>query len=111
MSVDDLPIATGGIYNHVSLLDKEPRFREHKHWLALVYTVPEFRGKGVGADLCGYIEQHAQTLGLEQIHLFTHTAERLYKRLGWQELERLRAGEKDIVVMQKFFSEDTPNDL
>ncbi|MCU0425635.1 MAG: GNAT family N-acetyltransferase [Candidatus Kapabacteria bacterium] len=95
------PIATGGVYNHVSLLDKEPRFTTHKHWLALVYSLPELRGKGMGAVICRHIEQHAQMLGVQELYLFTYTAERLYERLGWQALERLQAGEKDIVIMQK----------
>lgn len=56
MTLDNKPIATGGLYNHVELKD---------------------------------------------IYLFTHTAESLYKRLAWQQLERLALGGKDIVVMKK----------
>lgn len=101
MSIEGKPVATGGIYTSVSLVDKEPRFRALQPWLALVYTVPELRGNGFGAVLCEYITQHAQMLGLKELHLFTDTAERLYRRLGWQELERLQVGTRNIVVMQK----------
>jgi GNAT superfamily N-acetyltransferase len=101
LSIDNQWIATGGIYNHVGLLTIEPRFSIYKNWLALVYTVPEKRGKGYGAMLCEAIEAHAKVIGLTELHLFTHTAERLYKRLGWVELERLILRGREIVVMRK----------
>jgi GNAT superfamily N-acetyltransferase len=101
MTLDNKPIATGGLYNHVGLLDKEPRLKIYKNWLALVYTKPDDRGKGLGALICNHIQDHSKDLGLKEIYLFTHTAENLYKRLDWQQLERLVLGGKDIVVMKK----------
>jgi GNAT superfamily N-acetyltransferase len=101
MTLYGKPIATGGLYNHVGLLDKEPRLKVYRNWLALVYTAPENRGKGLGALICRQIQTHAKYLGLKDIYLFTHTAENLYKRLEWQQLERLVLGGKDIVVMKK----------
>ncbi len=101
MTLGGKPIATGGLYNHVGLLDKEPRLKIYKNWLALVYTKPDNRGKGLGALICRHIQDHSKDLGLREIYLFTHTAENLYKRLAWQQLERLALGGKDIVVMKK----------
>jgi GNAT superfamily N-acetyltransferase len=101
MTLGDKPIATGGLYNHVGLIDREPRLKIYKNWLALVYTKPDNRGKGLGALICNYIQDHSKDLGLKNIYLFTHTAENLYKRLGWQQLERLALGGKDIVLMKK----------
>jgi GNAT superfamily N-acetyltransferase len=101
MTVDNLPVATGGIYNHVALLDRDPRFKIYKPWLALVYTTPENRNKGYGTLLCNEIEKLAKNYGLQEIFLFTHTAEALYKRLGWKQLERIHLNEKNIVVMKK----------
>lgn len=101
MTLDNKPIATGGLYNHVGLLDREPRFKVYKNWLALVYTKPNIRGNGLGALICNHIQAHSKDLGLKDIYLFTHTAENLYKRLAWQQLERLALGGKDIVVMKK----------
>ena len=46
MMINGNPVATGGLYNHVGLLDKEPRFKIYENWLALVYTKPENRRKG-----------------------------------------------------------------
>ena len=101
MKLNGRPVGTGGLYAHVSLLDREPRFRVFRYWLALVCTKPENRGQGLGAILCMHIQERARDLGLKEIHLFTHTAENLYTRLNWKVLERLSLGERNIVVMKK----------
>lgn len=101
MTMNDIPVATGGIYEHVALLDREPKFKVYTPWLALVYTTKENRNKGYGALLCEKIQEIAKERGLKELFLFTHTAESLYKRLEWQELERIELGGKNIVVMQK----------
>jgi GNAT superfamily N-acetyltransferase len=107
MTIDGLPIATGGIYIHVGLLDREPRFRVYSPWLALVFTTPAYRNLGYGTLLCENIQNVSKELGLREIFLFTHTAEKLYKRLDWQELERISLNNNEIVVMKKTLSEST----
>lgn len=99
MLVNNIPVATGGVYNWVSILDKVAYLNEHKHWLALIYTDGAHRQKGYGALLCKFIQNHAKTLGLKKLHLYTDTAERLYARLGWQVLERISVAERNVVVM------------
>jgi GNAT superfamily N-acetyltransferase len=101
MLFDGKPIATGGVYDHVGLLDKKPALKVYKKWLALVYTIPGERGRGYGAALCNYIHNYCHTLGFEKIYLFTHTAKTLYQRLGWKEQERFLIHDRDIVVMEK----------
>lgn len=101
LTLDNQPVATGGLYNHVGLLEREPRFKIYKNWLALVYTKPDYRGKGLGALICTHIQDLSKDLGLKEIYLFTHTAENLYKRLAWKQLERLALDGKEIVVMKK----------
>ncbi len=101
MTLNNKPIATGGLYTHVSLLDKEPRFTNYKNWLGLLYTTPECRGQGYGAFICKHIQTQSKEIGIQEIYLFTHTAESLYKRIGWKQVERLSLSGKDIVVMKK----------
>jgi GNAT superfamily N-acetyltransferase len=101
MTIDSVPISTGGIYDRVGLLDREPRFRVYSPWLALVFTAPEHRNLGYGTSLCEKLQDVSKELGLKEIFLFTYTSEKLYKRLDWQELERLNLNNKDIVVMKK----------
>lgn len=101
MYVNDIPIATGGIYTHVSLLDREPKFKVYTPWLALVYTINEYRNKGYGALLCEEIQGLGKAQGLSELFLFTHTAEKLYSKLNWETMERLKVGDKQIIVMKK----------
>ena len=69
MTLDNKPIATGGLYNHIGLVDREPRLKIYKNWLALVYTKPNNRGKGLGALICNQIQDHSKALGLKDIYL------------------------------------------
>jgi hypothetical protein len=101
MLVNNIPVATAGLYNHVGLIDKEPRFMVYKHWMARVYSTPENRKMGYASLICNKIQEFSKDLGLHEIYLFTHTAEGFYSKLGWQELERLVVGEKNIIVMRK----------
>jgi GNAT superfamily N-acetyltransferase len=101
MTLDGTPISTGGLYDHVGLHDKEPRFKIHKYWLGLVYTIPEKRHQGYGTLMCKHIEDLSKKRALDTLYLFTDTAEQLYKRLGWTEMERLRMGERNVVIMKR----------
>jgi GNAT superfamily N-acetyltransferase len=106
MTLDGTPISTGGLYDHVGLLDKEPRLKIYKNWLALVYTIPDKRHRGYGALICKHIQDHSKNLGIDTMYLFTDTAEQLYKRLGWNEMERLSMDSRNIVIMRKELRND-----
>jgi len=97
--MDDVPVATGGIYDSVGLVAAEPRFAIYKPWLALVYTSPAYRGQGIGAWLCERLDDEAIRLSFSRYYLFTFTAERLYARLGWKEMERVEYKNHEAVVM------------
>ena len=101
MTLDNIPVSTGGLYHQVGLVDKEPRLKIYKNWLALVYTTPEKRYQGYGALICEHIQDLSKNIGLDTIYLFTDTAERLYKRLGWNEMERLSIHDRNIIIMKK----------
>lgn len=97
---DGVPIATGGIYHTVSIHRTYPHLAQLQPWLALVYTVPEQRGKGIGAMLCRYLMDHAQQLGYRSMYLHTRTAQSLYERLGWTVREEVEVGERTFAIMQ-----------
>lgn len=101
LTLNNVPVATGGLYHHVGLLDKEPRFKIYNNWLALVYAIPGMRHRGFGTLICNYIQDYSKESGMKEIYLFTDTAESLYKRLGWYQLERLSLGKRNIVVMKR----------
>ncbi|QJD85960.1 GNAT family N-acetyltransferase [Cohnella herbarum] len=101
MKADNIPVATAGLYNHVKLVDFDSRFSKYGPWLALVYTTTENRNKGYGTLLCKHIEEISCHSGLKKIYLYTSTAEKLYRHLGWEEVERLAIQGREIVVMKK----------
>ncbi|MCW7474921.1 GNAT family N-acetyltransferase [Leptospira levettii] len=105
MTIDSVPIATGGIYHHVGLLDHQPKFKIHKHWLGLVYTIPEMRRNGYGALLCEQLEFLAKQRRFSELYLFSDTAVDLYARLGWEKVEMVPLGSRLVTVMKKIMNE------
>ena len=100
MTLKDAPIGTGGVYARVGLADHVPRYEAVGPWLALMYTVPSQRRKGLGARLCSELHERARAYGVAQLYLFTSSAERLYKRMGYDVVERILIRERELVVMQ-----------
>lgn len=94
-------IATGGLYNNVGIFQAHPKFKEFSPWVALLYTDAESRNMGFGRELLGKIEEIAKEKGFKKLYLFTFTAESLYIRAGWRELERVEYKGHDTAVMEK----------
>jgi GNAT superfamily N-acetyltransferase len=99
--LDGRPVGTAGLYESVGICRAEARFRVLRPWLALFYTQAEFRGRGIGAWMCTRMDAEALRLGLDRYYLYTLTAESLYRRLGWTEMERVHYRGKEAVVMFK----------
>jgi GNAT superfamily N-acetyltransferase len=104
MFVDGTPIATGGIHHDVRLITVDSRFKKYDPWLALIYTVPEFRKKGYGEMLCKKLESMALEMGLKEIFLYTVTAESLYRKMGWTLIERIDYMRRECAVMKKLLT-------
>lgn len=98
---DGAAIATGGLHHKVGLLVAEERFKKYDPWVAVLYTIPEQRNSGTGKMLLQKIEELALEKGYDTIYLYTFTAESLYVREGWKEIERVNYKDHDTVVMQK----------
>ncbi|MGY5351096.1 GNAT family N-acetyltransferase [Wenyingzhuangia sp. IMCC45533] len=101
MTDQKTPIGTGGLYHKVGIQNRIKEYENHSPWIALMFTKPEVRGKGLGGKLLEEIELEAQKKGFEKIYLFTHTAESLYIRKGWKEIDRYQIDGKNIVIMDK----------
>lgn len=83
-----------------SLVDDDLETRpELTPWLASVYVAPEHRGRGVASALVRRVVDEARDSGVTRLYLWTTDQERLYARLGWVPVERMRFESEDIVVM------------
>ena len=69
-------------------------------WLGGLLVLPEWRNRGVGTILMHRATEEARRLNVPQLYLWTHTAEALYHRLGWQLVERTNYFGKEAAVMQ-----------
>jgi len=69
-------------------------------WLGGLLVLPEWRNQGVGTMLMHRATEEARRLKVPRLYLWTHSAERLYRKLGWQVVERSDYFGKEAVVMQ-----------
>lgn len=98
---DGIPIGTGGLHQHVGLKDHVKKYAETAPWIALLYIKSEERGNGIGSTLLQEIEATAKSKKFNQIFLFTYTAEPLYRKFGWNLIEKINIKEKEISVLEK----------
>ena len=101
LSKENKVIATGGLCNNVSILKEYDKFKKFKPWVALLYTEKNYRNQGLGKVLLEQIEWLAKENNLTKIYVYTFTAESLYKRCGWTQIERVNYKDHDTVVMEK----------
>ncbi|MFN2507858.1 MAG: GNAT family N-acetyltransferase [Chthoniobacterales bacterium] len=107
---DRLPLALvafdgGELVGTVSLKEQDLEIRpEITPWLGGLYVIPQARGRGVASLLMQRAVQEARRLKLPTLFLWTPSAETLYRRLGWREVERTEYCGKRIVIMQSRLS-------
>ncbi len=83
----------GGLIGSVSLLaEDDPRLPGYSPWLASLYVLPEWRGRGHGAALVRRAVQEAARMAVPTLHLFTAGQQDFYARLGWREVKIVPLG-------------------
>lgn len=93
-------IGEGELVGTASLVDEDLDPRPWlSPWLASVYVLPEWRGRGIASMLVHRVEQEARQAGIKRLYLFTPDQQALYRRLGWRELERLEFFGEQVSVM------------
>ena len=97
-------IATGGLYSNTGLSIIFPHYKAISPWIALLYTDKKNRGKGHGTLLLKALEEYALEFGITQVYLYTSTAEKLFKRNGYKQIDRIKYRNVDTVVMEKHLS-------
>lgn len=53
-------------------------------WLGGLFVIPRARERGVGSRLCHAALEHALSLDIEELYLFTLDRESMYRRLGFR---------------------------
>lgn len=94
-------IGTGGVYHKVGIHRFKPMYSQHQNWLALMFTLPQFRGKGYGLQLLQAIESKAAERNLKELYLFTDSAANLYKRANYSLVETIVIEDRSLTVMKK----------
>ena len=98
---DNEPVATGGLYHKVGLLNVHPKFLKFKPWVALLLTTEKNRNQGFGEKLLFKIEDISHELGFKELYLHTFTAEKLYLRNSWKPFDRVEYKGHITAVMKK----------
>jgi GNAT superfamily N-acetyltransferase len=70
-------------------------------WLGGLFVIPRWRGMGVASSLIQRAIEEAQRLKLKQLYLWTPSAESLYRKFGWSEVERTDYCGQQIVIMRR----------
>lgn len=68
-------------------------------WLGSLYVKPDQRGKGYGALLVKAMMQHANTIAVDEMFLFTPEHKAFYRQLGWKELHQTHLNGEHVDVM------------
>ncbi len=94
---DGLPVGTATLA--ASDLDERPDLTP---WLAGVIVVPERRGRGHVCYLLDAFEDACRAASITVAWLYTRTAERIYRRAGWETVELVhRVGKEPVVLMRR----------
>jgi predicted N-acetyltransferase YhbS len=70
-------------------------------WLASVYVLPEWRGRGIGRRLATRAVQEARALGIAAVYLWTAGQREYYARLGWEFFEWAQCHGRQVAVMRR----------
>jgi putative hydrolase of the HAD superfamily len=105
---DHLPLAMVALLGNTPVATASLKLREmdthpqYTHWLGGVYTLPEHRRQGIGAQVIEATVAEARRLGVEDLYLYTRRSAALYARLGWQVIERPVYHGRSVAIMRRY---------
>lgn len=73
--------------------------------LAGLFVLPDFRHRGIGSALVRECEEGARAAGVSELFLDTSEAEALYRRLGWETIERTAFQGATVAVMRRLLAQ------
>lgn len=92
----EMPVGTASL-----VVDDMSVRRELTPWLASVFVLPEWRGRGIASRLVQRVELEARDHGIERFYLFTPDQQPLYRRLGWRDRESLIYRGEEVTIMTR----------
>ncbi|MGF3024504.1 GNAT family N-acetyltransferase [Methylobacterium aquaticum] len=96
---DDEPVGMASLVAH----DLDPR-PDLTPWLAGVFVAPQARGRGHAVRLVAAVEADAAALGIATLWLYTRSAEALYARIGWRNVETFAYRGRMYALMRRDLS-------
>jgi predicted N-acetyltransferase YhbS len=95
-------VEAGRPLGSASLLEADLDGWEHlSPWVASVFVVPAFRGRGLGRQLVNRAVEEAGALGLPVVYLFTAGQAEFYQRLGWESWQRTAHHGREVLIMRR----------
>jgi predicted N-acetyltransferase YhbS len=70
-------------------------------WLASVYVLPQWRGRGIGGRLVTRAVEEARGLGVPVLYLWTAGQQGYYARLGWEFAAWAECHNRAVAVMRR----------
>jgi predicted N-acetyltransferase YhbS len=90
----------GEVLGSASLIPHDMDTRmELSPWLAGVFVGPDYRRKGIGAQLVRRIMAEAASLEVPILYLYTVHSENFYSALGWSLQEHTTYRGQDVAIM------------
>ncbi len=96
-----LALAGGTVVGCISLDRSDlPGHEALGPWLASLYVVPAWRGRGLGAALIGRVIDAAAAAGSPALYLWTAGPTRRYEAAGFRRLQGTLYGTRPITIMR-----------
>lgn len=105
-------LADGEPAGMASLADRDSeQWLDLSPWLAGVYVPAQFRNRGHATRLVAAVEAAARRGGFGAAWLYTRTAEGLYRRCGWRDVEPFARNGQIYTLMRRDLAPADPADL
>jgi GNAT superfamily N-acetyltransferase len=102
LPVTFVAVVDGRCAGTVSLIrDDLPGYRPVHPWLASLWVLPDFRGRGLATALIRRAEDHLSAHGYREAWAFTESAQSLFARCGWELVEPAQCHGVPVQVLRK----------
>ncbi len=81
---NELPVAMGSLW-----VSDGDEWQHKTPWIASVFTLYRYRSLGLAKKIINRLEQEAMRLGYNEIYLKSGSAASFYRKLGYQEIDRI----------------------